>query len=200
MIRVASPAETLALDRWIRLQPNMRLRAVSERQYYEDQAGPVAKTIQALGALVAIVTGIGAVFAAMNTMYRIVASRTREIGTLRALGFSRRAILVSFVVESALLGRRRRRARLPDRLDAPRLLDQNLEPADAERARVRVSHHAADRRLQHGLRPGNGCAGRTASRRRAPPGCRSRPRCEKAEATVPRCSRGRATPGLDGRR
>jgi putative ABC transport system permease protein len=64
----------------------MRLRAVSERQYYEDQAGPVAKTIQALGALVAIVTGIGAVFAAMDTMYRIVASRTREIGTLRALG------------------------------------------------------------------------------------------------------------------
>jgi ABC-type antimicrobial peptide transport system permease subunit len=64
----------------------------------------VAKTIQALGGLVAIVTGIGAVFAAMNTMYRIVASRTREIGTLRALGFSRRAILVSFVVESALVG------------------------------------------------------------------------------------------------
>ncbi len=104
VIRVSSPAEIEALDRWIRLQPNMRLRAVSERRYYEDQAGPVAKTIQARGALVAIVTGIGAVFAAMNTMYRIVASRTREIGTLRALGFSQRAILTSFVVESALLG------------------------------------------------------------------------------------------------
>jgi ABC-type lipoprotein release transport system permease subunit len=104
VVRVADPAEIAALDRWIRLQPNMPLKAVSERQYYEDQAGPVAKTIEALGALVAIVTGIGAVFAAMNTMYRIVASRTREIGTLRALGFSRRAILVSFVVESALLG------------------------------------------------------------------------------------------------
>ena len=64
----------------------------------------MAKTIKALGGLVAVVMGIGAVFAAMNTMYRIVASRTREIGTLRAIGFSRRAILVSFVVESALLG------------------------------------------------------------------------------------------------
>jgi ABC-type antimicrobial peptide transport system permease subunit len=104
VIRVANPAEIEELDRWIRLQPNMRLRAVAERQYYEDQAGPVARTIQALGGLVAIVTGIGAVFAAMNTMYRIVASRTREIGTLRALGFSRRAILGSFVVESALIG------------------------------------------------------------------------------------------------
>jgi ABC-type lipoprotein release transport system permease subunit len=104
VVRVENPAAIAALDRWIRLQPNMPLRAVSERRYYEDQAGPVAKTIKALGGLVAIVTGIGAVFAAMNTMYRIVASRTREIGTLRALGFSRRAILVSFVVESALLG------------------------------------------------------------------------------------------------
>ena len=54
--------------------------------------------------------GIGAVFGAMNTMYAIVAARTREIGTLRALGFSRRAILFSFVVESvflALVGGRR---------------------------------------------------------------------------------------------
>jgi ABC-type lipoprotein release transport system permease subunit len=104
VIRVEGPAQIAALDRWIRLQPNMPLKAVSERQYYEDQAGPVAKTIKALGGLVAVVMGIGAVFAAMNTMYRIVASRTREIGTLRAVGFSRRAILLSFVVESALLG------------------------------------------------------------------------------------------------
>ena len=47
---------------------------------------------------------IGAVFAAMNTMYRVVASRTREIGTLRAIGFSRGAILISFVLESAVIG------------------------------------------------------------------------------------------------
>lgn len=82
----------------------MPLKAVSERQYYEDQAGPVARTIEALGGLVAVVMGIGAVFAAMNTMYRVVASRTREIGTLRAIGFSRGAILLSFVIESAVIG------------------------------------------------------------------------------------------------
>ena len=104
VVRVRDEGQIAALDRWIRLQPDMRLRAVSERQYYEDQAGPVAKTIKALGGLVAVVMGIGAVFAAMNTMYRIVASRTREIGTLRAIGFSRRAILFSFVIESAVLG------------------------------------------------------------------------------------------------
>jgi len=49
------------------------------------------------------VMGIGAVFGAMNTMYAVVAARTREIGTLRALGFSRRAILFSFVTESVFL-------------------------------------------------------------------------------------------------
>ena len=104
VFRVDDPAKIAVLDRWIRHQPDMLLRAVSEKQYYEDQAGPVANTIRTLGGLVAVVMGIGAVFAAMNTMYRIVASRTREIGTLRAIGFSRRAILFSFVVESALLG------------------------------------------------------------------------------------------------
>jgi putative ABC transport system permease protein len=104
VVRLTSAEQIPELDRWLGLQPNMRLRAVSERRYYEEQAGPVSKTIQALGGLVALVTGIGAVFAAMNTMYRIVAARTREIGTLRALGFSRRAILLSFVLESALLG------------------------------------------------------------------------------------------------
>jgi len=104
VIRMRDAGEIPALDRWMRLQPNMPLKAVSERQYYEDQAGPVARAIKGLGGLVAAVMGVGAVFAAMNTMYRIVAVRTREIGTLRALGFSRRAILSSFVVESALLG------------------------------------------------------------------------------------------------
>jgi putative ABC transport system permease protein len=104
VFRVQDAAQIASLDRWIRGQPDMLLKALSERQYYEDQGAPVANTIKALGGLVAVVMGIGAVFAAMNTMYRIVASRTREIGTLRAVGFSRRAILLSFVVESALLG------------------------------------------------------------------------------------------------
>lgn len=104
VIRVRDRAQIGDLGRWMRLQPNMPLKAIPEKQYYEDQAGPVAKTIQLLGGLVAVVMGIGAVFAAMNTMYRVVASRTREIGTLRAIGFSRSAILVSFVAESTVLG------------------------------------------------------------------------------------------------
>ena len=103
VVRMKDPAQIPALDRWIRAQPGMPLRALSERKYYEDQAGPVAKVLKGLAAIVALVMGIGAVFGAMNTMYAIVAVRTREIGTLRALGFSRLAVLLSFVMESAFL-------------------------------------------------------------------------------------------------
>ena len=74
-----------------------------ERLYYENQGGHVAMVLRALASLVAVVMGVGAVFGAMNTMYAIVAARTREIGTLRALGFSRRAILFSFLIESVFL-------------------------------------------------------------------------------------------------
>ena len=103
VVRMKDPAQIPALDRWIRAQPGMPLRALSERKYYEDQAGPVAKVLKGLAAIVALVMGIGAVFGAMNTMYAIVAARTREIGTLRALGFSRVAVLLSFMLESAFL-------------------------------------------------------------------------------------------------
>ena len=101
--RVKDPAAIPELDRWIRAQPQMQLQALSEKKYYEDQAGPLARTLSGLASFVAIVMGIGAVFGAINTMYAIVSARTREIGTLRALGFSRRAILFSFLVESVLL-------------------------------------------------------------------------------------------------
>jgi putative ABC transport system permease protein len=103
VLRMKDPAEIPALDRWIRSLPGASLQAVPERLYYENQGGQVAMVLRALAGLVAVVMGLGAVFGAMNTMYAIVAARTREIGTLRALGFSRRAILVSFVVESAAL-------------------------------------------------------------------------------------------------
>jgi putative ABC transport system permease protein len=102
-VRLKPGADVAALDRWIRSNPQMQLQAVSERKYYDDQAGPLAKVLRILATFVAVIMGVGAVFGAMNTMYAIVAARTREIGTLRALGFSRRAILFSFVLESVTL-------------------------------------------------------------------------------------------------
>jgi putative ABC transport system permease protein len=81
----------------------MQVQLIQERQYYDDQSQQVSLPLLALASFVAIVMGVGAIFGAMNTMYAIVAARTREIGTLRALGFSRVSILVSFVTESTIL-------------------------------------------------------------------------------------------------
>ncbi len=84
----------------------LALEGKVERKYYDDQTSTAAP-IKFLGFFVGIVMAIGACFGAMNTMYAAVAARTREIATLRALGFSRIAVLISFVFESlclALLG------------------------------------------------------------------------------------------------
>ncbi|MEO6401348.1 MAG: ABC transporter permease, partial [Vicinamibacteria bacterium] len=96
VVRMKDASQVPALDKWIRAQPQMQLQALPETKYYSDQAGPLALILKALAGFVAFVMGVGAVFGAMNTMYAVVASRTREIGTLRALGFSRLAILSSF--------------------------------------------------------------------------------------------------------
>ncbi len=103
VVRMKDAAQIPELDKWIRAQPQMQLQAVPERKYYQDQAGPLASILKVLARAVSFIMAIGAVFGAMNTMYAIVAARTREIGTLRALGFSRRAILASFVIESVFL-------------------------------------------------------------------------------------------------
>ena len=102
-VRLKDPTALEAFDTWIRDDPEMQLQAVEERKYYEDQAGGLSSTLLFLVGFVSFTMAIGAVFGAMNTLYAIVAARTREIGTLRALGFSRRSILLSFVVESVLL-------------------------------------------------------------------------------------------------
>ncbi len=81
----------------------IKLEAMPETEYYAKQMG-TAKPIQFLAYLVAVIMAIGASFGAMNTMYAQVSARTREIATMRALGFSRSVILASFVVESMTLG------------------------------------------------------------------------------------------------
>ena len=103
VVRMKDPETIPELDRWIRDQPQMQLQALQEREYYEEQAGALAMILRSLATFVAFVMGVGAVFGAMNTMYAVVAARTREIGTLRALGFSRRAVLASFLIESVIL-------------------------------------------------------------------------------------------------
>ena len=86
------------------LETDRRLNvdAMTEPAYYAQQTSS-AMPIQALGTFVALIMSIGSSFAAMNTMYAAVARRSSEIGTLRVLGFSRRSILLAFLLESTFL-------------------------------------------------------------------------------------------------
>ena len=101
--RLADPSSLEAFKKTLEDDPQLQVSVSQERTYYEKQAGGIASALMGLAVFVAVVMGTGAVFGAMNTMYAVVAARTREIGTLRALGFSRRAVLFSFVTESVFL-------------------------------------------------------------------------------------------------
>ena len=94
-----------AADKYIEtIQGDQRLKleGKTERKYFDEQMVTSAP-IKGLAFIVGFFTAIGAAFGAMNTMYAQVSARTREIGTLRAIGFSRRSILFSFVIEALIL-------------------------------------------------------------------------------------------------
>src|ERR1700733_11969225 len=80
----------------------LKLEGTLETEYYEKQTSS-GGAIKYIGWVVAFIMAIGSIFAAMNTMYAAVAYRSREIATLRIIGFSRPSILTSFVIESLLL-------------------------------------------------------------------------------------------------
>lgn len=83
--------------------PRLSLDAKPERQFYEEQSRALATFIRYLGLALSIIFSIGAVVGAMITMFAAVAQRVGEIGTLRALGFRRSAVLTAFLAESLLL-------------------------------------------------------------------------------------------------
>jgi len=83
--------------------PRLNVGPKRETEYYAEQSTVLRRLITTLGYLIAALMGIGAVFGAINTMYNAVATRTREIATLRALGFARVAVLLSVLAESILL-------------------------------------------------------------------------------------------------
>ena len=85
------------------IESQLPLDVQSEAQYYSKQAGIVAE-LRSLGLVIGITLAIGAAFGGMNTMYTAVGRREMEIGVLRALGFRRRDVMLSFVLESAMIG------------------------------------------------------------------------------------------------
>jgi ABC-type lipoprotein release transport system permease subunit len=84
--------------------PRLSLEARRETKYYRDQSEMMAKFLRIFGWSLTIIFSLGAIIGAMITMYAAVASRTGEIGMLRALGFRRRSIMMAFLMESLILG------------------------------------------------------------------------------------------------
>jgi putative ABC transport system permease protein len=83
--------------------PRLNVKPMLESEYYASQSTTIYNMITGLGTLIAVIMGLGAVFGALNTMYTAVSARTREIATLRALGFHSGPVVISVVSESLLL-------------------------------------------------------------------------------------------------
>ena len=106
-VRVDAPERIDELAERIEADPRLDLVLTGEAEYFASQAGGLTQTIRYFGYTVAIIMAIGAVFAALNTMYAAVVTRTVEIATLRALGFGSVPVVISVMIESmalALLG------------------------------------------------------------------------------------------------
>jgi putative ABC transport system permease protein len=93
-----------AVKKELESDPRLTVEAKREQRFYADQSEALSKFITYLGTSISIIFSIGAIIGAMITMYASVASRVAEIGTLRALGFSRGSILAAFLCEALLLG------------------------------------------------------------------------------------------------
>ena len=101
-LRATDPVSAQALKNRVSDDQRLKLEGALETEYYAKQTSSGAP-IKIIGWVVAIIMAIGRSFAAMNTMYAAVAYRSREIATLRVIGFSRPSILTSFVFESLVL-------------------------------------------------------------------------------------------------
>ena len=102
LVRLADPQRLPDFIAQVEADKRLKLEAKAETAYYAEQT-EAGKPIQVLGNLITVILTLGAIFAAMNTMYASVAGRTAEIGTLRALGFRRVEILASFQWEALML-------------------------------------------------------------------------------------------------
>ena len=102
-VRLNSPAAFQAFKDSLTSNPQLNVQVIRQSDYYVQQSEAITRLVTTLGFLIASLMAIGAVFGALNTMYSAVAARSREIATLRALGFGGGAVVVSLMLESLLL-------------------------------------------------------------------------------------------------
>ena len=101
--KLAAPDAFQQLKDSLTSNPQLTVSAMRAPDYYGSQTETLQKIIRTIGGIIAILMGVGAVFGAVITMYTAVASRTREIATLRALGFGSVPVVLSVLTEAALL-------------------------------------------------------------------------------------------------
>jgi putative ABC transport system permease protein len=103
-VKLTSPGAMQAFKDELTADPRLNVRVFSEKQYYEEQSRILVTLVSTIGTAIAVLMGLGAIFAALNTMYSAVSSRMREIATLRALGFGSAPVVVSVLVEALFIG------------------------------------------------------------------------------------------------
>ena len=102
-VGLESPESLETLKAALAADPRLTVEVLQEQAYYSAQTGQFRATISVLAGVVTFIMALGAIFAALNTMYAAVATRTREIATLRAIGFGAMPVLVSVMVEAVVL-------------------------------------------------------------------------------------------------
>jgi putative ABC transport system permease protein len=103
IVKLASAGSFQQFKDALTSDPRLNVKVIRETEFYEGQSRLLVLIITGLGSIIAGLMGIGAIFGALNTMYTAVAARTREIATLKALGFGSFPVVVSVIAESLLL-------------------------------------------------------------------------------------------------
>ena len=103
LAKLDSPASFDTFKNWLTTNPQLNVQVRRESEFYAQQSQVMSSLIRGIGYTIAVLMGIGAVFGAILTMYTAVSTRTREIATLRALGFNTVSVLISVIAESLAL-------------------------------------------------------------------------------------------------
>ncbi|MGA7061607.1 MAG: ABC transporter permease [Candidatus Acidiferrales bacterium] len=102
-VHLTSPAAFQQFKDAVTADPKLTVQVDHEVEYYARQSQVLTTLISVLGGLVVLIMGVGAVIGALNTMYAMISERSREIGTMRAIGFSQFSIVLSFVFEALVI-------------------------------------------------------------------------------------------------
>ncbi len=103
LVGLESPESLATFEGALKVDPRVNVEVKRQADYFAEQTRESTRAIKFLGVVVAAIMGLGALFAALNTMYAAVSARTREIATLRALGFGGLAVVTSVMIEAMLL-------------------------------------------------------------------------------------------------